>query len=339
MPPAASPKPPLIVVHVHYPDVWEEMARDLAQAFDRPFGLVLTHGGGAPLARPDTLHLAYAREIAVENRGRDVRPFLVALGADLPAFDIGLKLHTKRSPHRDDGAQWRRFVTGSLLAHDPATDDGPAALALMEAQPALGLIAPQGHLLPLMGRLALNERPMLRMLSALGLDAPDVDALNVDVPSLDVLSPETPVAALEAGRFAASTMFWFRREALAPFRLPALDGLFETENAQLDGTAAHAAERLFAHVCERRGYVASAMEAAPAIREAARADGPLEAGALRALTEAALGRAENPFSIPMAAFWSRHRKLLRLAHLTYNHIPTPVWLAARRLIRRCSGRA
>lgn len=331
---AAEPaQPPLIFVHVHYPDIWEEMAREIAQAFERPFGLVLTHGGSAPLSPPQTPHLAYYQEIVVENRGRDVLPFLTALRADLPPYEIGLKLHTKRSPHRDDGAEWRRFVTGSLLARrpgsaangeGPGTDgpgaDGPGAWALLCDEPALGLIAPEGHLLPLRGRLALNERPMKSMLATLDLD--------------------TSVAALEAGRFAASTMFWFRAEALAPFRSPALDGLFEAESSQLDGTAAHAAERLFAHVCERQGFVASAMEAVPVIRAAAagRGGAPLDADALRALSEAASGQASNPFSIPMAAFWSQHRQLLHLAHLTYRHIPPPLWRAARRLIRRYSSR-
>ncbi|MGV6871545.1 rhamnan synthesis F family protein [Pseudochelatococcus sp. B33] len=345
---AASAPPPLIFVHVHYPDIWEEMAREIAQAFGRPFGLVVTHNGQAPQARLQTPHLAHYQEIVVENRGRDVLPFLTALRADLPPYEIGLKLHTKRSPHRDDGAEWRRFVTGSLLACDPGpaadgkgpdTDgpsingssidgpgfdgssvDGPSAWTLLCDEPALGLIAPEGHLLPLLGRLALNERPMKTMLTTLGLD--------------------TPIAALEEGRFAASTMFWFRAEALAPFRSPALDGLFEAESSQLDGTAAHAAERLFAHVCERQGFVASAMEAVPLIRAAAagRDGAPLDADALRALSKAAFGQASNPFSIPMAAFWSQHRQLLHLAHLTYRHIPPPLWRAARRLIRRYSSR-
>ncbi len=320
--------PPLIFVHVHYPDIWEEMAREIADAFGRPFGLVLTHGGQARLALPQTPHLAYHREIVTENRGRDVLPFLNALQADLPPYAIGLKLHTKRSPHRDDGAEWRRFVTGSLLSRDggdksgtlPADEDSPAAWRLLRDEPRLGLIAPHGHLLPLLGRLALNERPMKAMLAALGLD--------------------TPVDTVEEGRFAASTMFWFRAEALAPFRSRSLDTLFETESSQLDGTAAHAAERLFSHVCERQGFVASAMEALPAIRAAAAANGaaPLDAGTLRAVSETAFGEARNPFSIPMATFWSQHRQLLHLAHLTYRHIPPPLWRAARRLIRRYSPR-
>lgn len=328
--------PPLIFVHVHYPDIWEEMAREIAQAFRRPFGLVLTHGGHAPPARPQTPHLVHYQEIVVENRGRDVLPFLTALRADVPPYEIGLKLHTKRSPHRDDGAEWRRFVVGSLLAPGPDTPvaagasagtgadrlpDGlravsPAAWNLLRDEPALGLIAPEGHLLPLLGRLALNERPMRTMLATLGLEA--------------------SMTEIEGGRFAASTMFWFRAEALAPFRAPALDALFEAESSQLDGTAAHAAERLFAHVCERQGFVATAMEAIPVIRSAGVGRGgvPLAPETLHTLSEAAFGQASNPFSIPLAAFWSQHRQLLHLAHLTYRHIPPPLWRAARRLIRR-----
>lgn len=316
---------PMIFVHVHYPEVWEEMACEIAQLCDIPFGLVLTHSGEAPLARPQTPCLAFYKEIVTANRGRDVLPFLQALRADLPPFEVGLKLHTKRSPHRHDGAQWRQFLTASLLEHNAAVPQqkGPGAYHLMVEEPRIGIIAPQGHLLPLLGRVALNGPSMARMLAAIGIDM--------------------PLTELDTYRFAASTMFWFRREALASFINPALDELFETEASQLDGTAAHAAERLFSLVCEEEGYLSTAMEAVQpltsAVREAIRkaqtsgGDGVLPVSNLREISEQAFIEADNPFAMPLASFWGRHRKLLLLAHLTYRHVPSPIWRTARRLIR------
>ncbi|MBB3809133.1 lipopolysaccharide biosynthesis protein [Pseudochelatococcus contaminans] len=317
---AASELPPLIFVHVHYPDIWEEMARDIASAVNVPFGLVLTHCGQSTLAKPDTPYLVDYREIVVQNRGRDVLPFLTALRGDLPPYDIGLKLHTKRSPHRDDGAEWRRFLTRSLLSRG-GNGPGPMALQTLRTEPHLGLIAPEGHLLPLQGRLALNEKPMAAMLSALGIFM--------------------RTSELHEGRFAASTMFWFRAEALSPFSAAELDPLFENEAAQLDGTAAHAAERLFVKVCESQGFAASSMEALPAIicaGDEQRGMNTLDRDTLRNLTDAAISTAANPFSLPMADFWSRHRRLLRLAHLTYRRVPPPLWRAMRRLVRRYASR-
>jgi lipopolysaccharide biosynthesis protein len=312
---------PMIFVHVHYPEIWEDMAREIAELCDKPFGLVLTHYGSAPLARPQTPCLAFCKEIVVENRGRDVLPFLQALRADLPPFEIGLKLHTKRSPHRDDGPQWRQFLTASLLAHN---DEGLSAYQLMSEDSRIGIIAPQGHLLPLLGRVALNGPQMKKMLATLGINA--------------------SIAALDDERFAAGTMFWFRRKAVVPFMDPALKSLFEPEESQLDGTAAHAAERLFAFVCEKEGFFATAMEAVTpllaAIRDAKQtgSDAVLPLATLRSIWEQAYLEAVNPFSMPLASFWAKHRKLLLLAHLTYRHVPSPVWRAARRLIRRYTKR-
>ncbi|MFX7507214.1 rhamnan synthesis F family protein, partial [Acinetobacter baumannii] len=44
-----------------------------------------------------------------DNHGRDVLPFLHAADRLLQQNDsLVLKLHTKRSTHRDNGDQWRR---------------------------------------------------------------------------------------------------------------------------------------------------------------------------------------------------------------------------------------
>lgn len=301
---------PIVFVHVHHPDVWEEMARDLATAIQRPFGLVLTcRDAGMTLAAVDSPHVLFARRVVVENRGRDVLPFMKALRAEGDGFEIGLKLHTKKSVHRDDGDDWRRFLTRSLLA---GTDGTPAALAAMERLPTLGLVVPEAHLLGLRGRIVLNGRITRRMLSALRMDL--------------------TLSELEEQRFAAGSMFWFRRKALSPLADPALEGLFAPERGQLDGTAAHAAERLFAAITHRQGYLAAGAEALPALLDAA--DTVASREAMGEIVERSARDAENPFVLPMSQFWQRHPWMLIAAHHVYTRSPQPIWRVARTLFRR-----
>lgn len=308
-----TPLPPVVFVHVYYPDIWREMAAELAAAFDRPFGLVLTTcGSTASLALPRTPHLSFVRTIEVENRGRDVLPFLKALnGLDL-AFDIGLKLHTKRSGHHDAGDAWRRFLTRSLLAGTGTPD----ALTLMERLPALGLVAPAAHLLPLDRRIGLNGPALATLAPRLGLDG----------------SP----AALERHVFAAGTMFWFRRAALARFH--DIDDLFETERRQMDGTTAHAAERLFAAAAENAGFVATSMDAASALRALADGSAPLPERARLAAIARSRANTDNPFSSPISVLLRRHRWLLVAAHHASARLPRPLWRFARRLFRLVATR-
>lgn len=296
---------PTVFVHVHHPDVWAEMAREIAAAFSRPFGLVLTcRDADMALAPVESPHVVFTRRLTVENRGRDVLPFMKALRSEGEGFAIGLKLHTKRSVHRADGDDWRRFLTGSLLA---GRDGTPDALAAMEALPTLGLLAPEAHLLALRSRIVLNGRITRRMIEAMRLGL--------------------TLADLENRRFAAGSMFWFRREALSPFADPALEPLFAPERGQLDGTAAHAAERLFAVVAERQNFLAAGAEALPALL----AETP---DRMPALIEHAAAESRNPFVLPLAQFWQRYPAALVAAHYLYAYAPTPVWRTARALLKR-----
>jgi len=164
-----------------------------------------------------------------ENHGRDVLPFLhVADALCNEGVELVLKLHTKRSLHREDGAQWLDELLGTLL---PAT--GAQAIAdAFDRDPALGLVAPAGHLLPV------------------------TDYLGANGDALDYLGARLGIATRAQGlMFASGTMFWARLQALRPV----LDGHlypaeFEPEQQQIDGTLAHALERTFGAAVLAAGY-------------------------------------------------------------------------------------
>lgn len=161
-----------------------------------------------------------------ENRGRDIAPFL-AIAAQLldEGEELFLKLHTKRSPHRPDGNMWRRRIVDRLLP----VRGGNIFINLFKNNPEVGLAVPVEELVPLEAFWGANETTTRSLSSRLGLAIGDPSQTH----------------------FPSGSMFWGRVEALRPlFDLPDLSHEFEAESGQLDGTVAHAVERLFV-VCAR----------------------------------------------------------------------------------------
>ncbi|UFN48705.1 rhamnan synthesis F family protein [Roseomonas sp. OT10] len=232
-----------VFVHAHYPDIWREMSKVLARRLTLPFHLVVTTSAPVEeIVLPQTPALLSARVLPVENRGRDILPFLRALEV-LPDFTFGLKLHTKKSPQREDGAQWRAALLDSLL---PGQGGGRAIIERLRADRRIGFVTPAAFCLSVKPWILVNAEGMDRVLTTLGGEMTEDD--------------------LEDAYFAAGSMFWFRHEALAGLVDERVTALFEAEAGQLDGTTAHAMERLFPVVARRRGYVSLAMPALLASR-------------------------------------------------------------------------
>ncbi|HWA00032.1 MAG TPA: glycoside hydrolase family 99-like domain-containing protein [Caulobacterales bacterium] len=229
--PDEGPPPKLIVaVHVFYVDIFELILAQLAR-FTEPFELIVT----CPEEKRDEVALmlerwnmvSRAQVHAGENRGRDVLPFLQAMAARKPApEDIILKLHTKRSRHRADGAEWRDRMYASLLSGDAPR----RALDAFRFDRTLGMVAPEGVLAPITLNLAPNEEAITALMARAGFDGIE-----------------------DADVFAAGSMFYLRARHLEPIlaqRIGPTD--FEAEAGQLDGTLAHALERVFTLVVLRQ---------------------------------------------------------------------------------------
>lgn len=236
--PLTAPAPILVMVHVHYPEIWAEIAARLAERVDVPFHLLVTTSNpDTVLDRPGGRFLRDMNVLPVENRGRDILPFLRAL-AIASEFDIGLKLHTKKSPQRIDGGAWRTQLYDMLL---PPSGGVSALVEAMRAEHRVGLVAPDGFSLSVRPWIFVNAAPMAAVMKALGYQLVDAD--------------------LDDAFFAAGSMFWFRREALTALADPALPPLFEPEEGQLDGTIAHGLERLFAVEVRRQGFISTSVTA------------------------------------------------------------------------------
>lgn len=237
-------KPPVLAfVHVHYPEIWDDMKDALVERIKLPFHLLVTSSyPKESIHFPTAANLLSTRFLPVENRGRDIRPFLQAL-SETPDFTFGLKLHTKKSPQRLDGSQWRSEMMGSLLPSAAGTAD---IVARMEADERIGFVTPAGFALSVKPWVLVNGPGMEKVMSSLG----------------HALAEDDHTDAF----FAAGSMFWFRREALAALAQDKILALFEPEEGQLDGTIAHAMERLFPVEARRQGYLSLAIPALLASR-------------------------------------------------------------------------
>ena len=306
----AAPKPILVFAQVHYPDIWQEVSKLLARRMGVPFHLVVsTSHDPARIVRPRTRALQAFRVQPTENRGRDVLPFLRAL-AEAEPFEIGLKLHTKKSPQRADGARWLAEMLDSLVPSKRGVRDIAGRLA---ADRRIGFVAPQGFCLPVKPWVLQNGAAMTAVMAALGHPLSDADMTDA--------------------YFAAGNMFWFRRAALAALAADTLPKLFEPEQAQLDGTVAHAMERVFPVEARRQGFLTVAM---PALL-----DSSPDVPASRILTATRLHTEEPnllfpaPYeSPPSAAFRppARERFLQSLAPYA-TAVPRPVRRLLGRLVR------
>ena len=167
----------------------------------------------------------------VENRGRDIAPKLLGFKDVYPAYEYILHLHTKQSDHASILAHWRGHILETLLGSSAVVR---SVFEAFTRQPTLGMIAPQ-HFEPVRHGInwGSNFKIAGRLAKRLGITLQEDDLLD----------------------FPSGSMFWARTAALQPLlNLELAISDFPIEERQLDGTLAHAIERLYYHVCEKAGF-------------------------------------------------------------------------------------
>lgn len=209
--------PYAVVLHLFYPELWPEIRRDLdATGIDFDLYVSLSGAAAVPMGVTEDIQAAYpdARIAKVPNRGRDMLPFVLAAGSGaLASYRAIAKIHGKISPHLQDGGRWRRRLISGLLPPDCA-ERLEAFVALPQAQ------------------LWTADGALLRGKAGWGANRPRGREIY------DQALPETLA-------FPAGGMFWAKPAVIS--RLASL-GLgvsdFEAEAGFVDGTTAHAIERL-----------------------------------------------------------------------------------------------
>ena len=224
-----------IHLHLHYPDLLDEFLSALAN-IPVPFDLYvsITEADQKDRVASKAGKLENLDDVVVEvvgNRGRDIAPLVVTFGSQLSGYDLICHVHGKRSPHNLSKRDWRRQLVHGLMG---STGLVASIFNLFADNPSLGMVFPEYHW-------------SLRHQIGWGT--------NYEICENIAAQLGVPISPLKMQLFPAGSMFWARGNALTPiWRRGFRTEDFPAESGQIDGTPAHAMERLFGEVVVHSGY-------------------------------------------------------------------------------------
>ena len=167
----------------------------------------------------------------IENKGRDVAPFLQQMSNVYEKYKYIGHIHTKKSKHTEFGDGWRNFLYWNLLGSDKYIE---TIFSAFEENEALGMIMPEIY-------------PLIQEFVAWDGAKEGVEEI-LNKMNLKTELPEVPM-------FPAGNMFWARTEAIAPIlKLGYTTKDFPNEEGQLNLTLAHCIERIWVYLLKAQGF-------------------------------------------------------------------------------------
>lgn len=217
-----------VFLHAYYLDLAEKII-PLLERIPHPFSLYVSTDDEAK-AQHLRARLPHADVRVFSNVGRDIYPKMFGFAPEHAHHDLVLHLHTKRSPHSSILSGWLDHILERLL---PSAEGVDAILSLFEAAPALGMVSPT----PFPGIL-----PSYRW------------GATLNIAQTLTFEEQWPLPSDRNLAFPAGSMFWARPAALLPLQDLAVPArAFVHDPSMLDGTLAHAVERLIGVSCSVAG--------------------------------------------------------------------------------------
>ncbi len=233
-----------IHLHLFYMELLDEIAGYLQNIpFDYDLYVSVPNDCQVDLVRKALEPLRSIRSCtikAVPNRGRDVAPLILTFADKLLRHDFICHIHSKKSLHSgNEQTLWRKHLFDNLLGSPWIVRK---IFGVFDAYKDVGIVYPETHhLMWYWAHTWLQNESIGRQLSS-------KYQVNCDWSGyLD---------------YPLGTMFWARTDALRPILSSGftIDD-FPEESGQLDGTLAHALERMLVPVALREGYTFSEINA------------------------------------------------------------------------------
>ena len=219
-----------VVLHLFYTELFDEIRTYLDFLGDKFDLYVSLPDEKASFAERIKHYFPDAHILVVENRGRDLAPFLEFLRIILPLeYDYLLKIHTKETVHRADGASWRKDVLNKLLGSENQIE---IIKSNFSKNQFLAMIGPKDHVLDSQYYMGSNYEKVQSLIYKAGF----------------------PQSVPESFPFVASTMFWAKPQIFKPLLDMEIErDSFESEPLAVDGALPHALERFMGLLVEIQG--------------------------------------------------------------------------------------
>lgn len=165
------------------------------------------------------------------NKGRDIAPFLVGFGEKMAENEIICHIHSKRSLHNLNKSDWRRQLLVNLMGSQALVE---GIFDIFSDNKKVGLVFPEYHH-SLNGQISWGT--------------------NFDISKKLAEEIGLKITKERIYLFPAGSMFWARTDALRGLFKRSLGWEdFPDESGQVDGTVAHAVERILGEICVNSGF-------------------------------------------------------------------------------------
>ncbi|MEM9282212.1 MAG: rhamnan synthesis F family protein [Verrucomicrobiota bacterium] len=234
LPPKIEKFPPsskrAVVLHLYYHDLWDEFESSLRE-LEGDYELICTivaeqNDDFNETAKKILQFKRNARCFEFPNHGRDIFPFVHLINQGiLDDYELIAKVHSKKSPHRKDGEVWRRDLVAGVLPKQAEQ----TWVTFLESETASCAVAP--------GQIEKDSQ----------LGWPNRNRTSELARRIGLAIEDLPL------EYPAGSMYLVKPEIISSLKELSLEmDDFEVECGQIDGTTAHAVERLVGYLCHGR---------------------------------------------------------------------------------------